>query len=178
MFEQYPSTESSDTTDHTDWTADACGETPIASPDRFIIFAAAFLTMLPGSLILFLSLGDRPFGTQFASMIEYTAATILYTFSANRGMQRYLFDCPYVCSQFRRLAVRHIGFLVALFLLQTTILSLRPHLSLWWMTEGIGPRGMPPFVFAMFALCGALLIAEIMTNRSLLERAHPDADSG
>jgi len=177
MFEQYSSTESSDTADHTDWTADACGETPIASPHRFILFMVAFLTMLPGSLILFLWLGDKPFGTQFASMTGYTAATILYTFSANRGMQRYLFDCPYVRSQFGCLAVRHIGFLTALVLLQTVLLSIRPHLSPWWMTEGFGPRGMPPFVFAMFVLCGTLLIAEIMTNRSLLKRAHATANS-
>jgi hypothetical protein len=177
MFEQYSSAESSDT-DHTDRTADACGEPPIASPGRFILFTAAFLTMLPGSLILFIWLGDRPYGIQLASIIGYSAATILYTFSANRGMQRYLFECPYVRSQFRRLAVRHIVFLVALFSLETAILSIRLHLSPWWMTEGIGPRGMPPFVFAMFALCGALLFAEIMTTRSLLERAHTAANPG
>ena len=180
MFEQYSndsSAESSDT-DHPDWTSDACGETPVASPDRFVLFAIAFLTMLPGSLILFLWLGDKPFGTQFASVIGYTAATILYTFSANRGMQRYLFNCPYVRSQFRRLAVRHICFLTALILLQTAILSIRPHLSPWWMTEGFGPRGMPPFILLMGVLCGALLIAEIVTNRSILQRAHPVTDPG
>jgi len=176
LFEQYSSDESGDA-GHTDWTADACGETPIASANRFIIFMGAFLTMLPGSLILFFWLGDRPFGIQFASIIGYTAATILYTFSANRGMQRYLFECPYVRSQFRRLAVRHIGFLTALVLLETVILSIRPHLSPWWMTEGFGPRGMPPFVFAMFVLCGTLLIAEIMSNRSLLKRAHATTNS-
>ena len=176
MLEQYSSAEAGDA-DHTDWTADACGETPIASPNRFILFTAAFLTMMPGSLILFLWLGDKPFGIQFASIIGYSAATILYTFSANRGMQRYLFECPYVRSQFRRLAVRHIGFLTALVLLQTVILPICPHLSPWWMTEGIGPRGMPPFVFAMFVLCGILLIAEIMSNRSLLKQAHATTNS-
>src|ERR1700744_5270372 len=104
MFEQYSSSESSDT-DHTDWTADACGETPVASPDRFILFTAAFLTMLPGSVILFIWLGDTQFGIQFASIVGYTAAMILYTFSANKGTQRFLFDCPYVRSELRRLAV-------------------------------------------------------------------------
>jgi hypothetical protein len=180
MFEQYSSesnAESSDT-EHPDWTADACGETPIASPDRFIIFAAAFLIMIPGSVILFFWLGDTRYGIQFTSIIGYSAATVLYTFSANRGMQRYLFDCPSVRSQYRRLVVRHICFLTVLVLLQTAILSIRPHLSPWWMTEGFGPRGMPPFLTLMFTLCGALCIAEIVSNRSLLQRAHPAANPG
>jgi hypothetical protein len=174
MFELNLDTQSSDT----DRTTDACGEPPTYSADRFIIFTAAFLTMLPGSLILFIWLGDTPYGIQFASIIGYSAATVLYTFSANRGMQRYLFKCPYVRSQFRRLVVRHIGFLVALFLLQTAILSIRPRLSPWWMTASVGPRGMPPFILVMFTFCGALLLAEIMTNRSLLERTHAAANCG
>ena len=113
MFEQYQGAVSSDT-DHADWTADDCGAPPIASLGRFILFTVAFLTMLPGSLILFFRLGDTRYGIQFASVVGYSAATILYTFSANRGMQRYLFECPYVRSQFGSLAVRHMGFLVAL----------------------------------------------------------------
>ncbi len=118
--------------------------------------------MLPGSPILFIWLEDRPFGIQLASIMGYSAATILYTFSANRGMQRYLFECPYVRSQFRRLAVRHIGFLVGHFLLQTALISIRPRLSPWWMTASVGPRGMPPFTFVMLTFCGALLLAEII----------------
>ena len=90
MFEQDLDAQSNDA----DRTTDACGEPPTYSPDRFVLFTVAFLTMFPGSLILFMWLGDRPFGVQFASMIGYTAATILYTFSANKGMQRFLFDCP------------------------------------------------------------------------------------
>ncbi len=174
MFEEYLGAESNDT----DSTADACGTHPTVSPGRFILFTVDFLAMMPGSLVLFFWLGDRPGGIQFASMIGYTAATILYTFSANRGMQRYLFDCPYVRSQFGSLAVRHIGFLVALFLLQTVILSLRPHLSRWWFSESIGSRHMSPFYLLMSIPCGVLLLTEMMTNRSLLKRAHTAASSG
>jgi hypothetical protein len=170
MFEQYPDAQSSDT----DWTADACGTPPTFSASRFILFTAAFLIMLPGSVILFVWLGDRPYGIQFASIIGYTAATILYTFSANKGMQRFLFDCPYVRTQFGRLAVRHMSFLAALFLLQTAAFSIRPHLSPWWLTANVGSRGMPPFTLVMFILCVALELAEIMSNRSLLERAHTE----
>ena len=123
--------------------------------------------------ILFFQLKDQPFGIQFASIVSYTAATILYTFSANRGMQRFLFNCPYVRSQFGRLTLRHLGFIVALFLLETAGLRIMPQLSAWWFVES-GPRGMTPFYIAMGTICGALLLAEVLTNRSLLERAHND----
>jgi hypothetical protein len=181
MFEQYTESNDTDSTADArdpDATADACGDPPIASNNgRSIILIVAFLTFMPGSLILYFWLGDRPGGIQFASMIGYTGATILYTFSANRGMQRYLFDCPYVRSQFRPLALRHLGFLAALVLLQTALLSLRPHLSPWWFVESIGSRDMPPVYLLIAIPCGALLYGEIMTNRSLLKRAHPDANS-
>lgn len=134
--------------------------------------------MMPGSVILFICMEGSRFGIQFASIIGYTAATILYTFSANRGMQRYLFDCAYVRSQFGRLSRRHIGFLFALILLETALLSIRQHLSPWWLAAGAGPKDMPPLILLMFILCGALLLTEVMTNRALLERAHTEATSG
>ena len=176
MFEQFEQDANSQSSER-DWTADACGETPIATPGRFALFTAAFLTMLPGSVILFIWLGDTRYGVQFASMVGYTAAAILYTFSANRGMQRYLFDCPYVRSQFGRLAVRHAGFLAAQFFIQTAALSFRPKLPPWWLTEGPGAKDMPPFVVVMFGLSGTLLLAEVLTNRSILERAHNTEDA-
>jgi len=171
MFEQFDQ-DADAQSGRTGWTADACGETPIATPGRFALFAAAFLIMIPGSVTLFLWLGDTRYGVQFASIIGYTAAAILYTFSANRGMQRYLFDCPHVRSQFGRLAVRHTGFLAVQFVLQTAALSIRPKLSPWWLTEGAGPKAMSPFVLVMFGISGTLLFAEVLTNRSMLDRAH------
>lgn len=158
-----------------DRTSDACGEPATFSSDRFLIFLPIFLTMILGSGVLFFYLGDTAYGIQFASTIAYTAATILYTFSANRGMQRYLFSCPYVRSQLPRIAIRHLAFLTALFILITVALQVRPHLSHRWLAES-GPRGMPPFIVALGILCGSLLLTEIMTNRSLLKRAHAEPD--
>ena len=157
-----------------DRTSDACGKPATFSSDRFLIFLPIFLTMI-GSGVLFIFLGDQTYGIQFASAIAYTAATILYTFSANRGMQRYLFSCPYVRSQLPRIATRHLAFLAALFILTTAALQVRPHLPHWWLIES-GPRGMPPFIVAVGVLCGSLLLTEIMTNRSLLKRAHAELD--
>ena len=171
MFEQYLDAAQVDS----DRTSDACGEPPTASSDRFLIFLATFLIMIPGGLVLFICLKDTAYGIQFASTIAYTAAAILYTFSANRGMQRYLFSCPYVRSQLPRIAIRHLTFLAALLILITAAHQIRPHLPPWWFTEN-GPRGMPPFIVALGILCGLLLLTEIMTNRSLLKRAHTEPD--
>lgn len=96
--------------------------------DRLFLFAPIILLIVPGSVILFIFLGDLAYGIQFASLIIYTAAVVLITFSAQSGQQRYLFTCPVVKSQIPCLARRHVGFLVALFVFETIAFYLRPHL--------------------------------------------------
>jgi hypothetical protein len=93
---------------------DPCTKTSAFSWSRSILFTFVFLTFIPGGMILLFFLSDRPYGVQAASMVSYTAAVILYTFSANRGMQRFLFRCPFVRRQLPVLAWRHAYFLVAL----------------------------------------------------------------
>jgi hypothetical protein len=131
----------------------------------FIVPLCSVYPCLPhlpsGSAILFFSLSDRQYGIQAASMVCYTAGVILYTFSRNRGLQRYLFTY----------------FLVALFVLQTEALQLRPHLSPFWLTASGGSRSMPPFVTALTVVSAVLCISEIITNRSLLDRAHKESEA-
>ena len=124
-----------------------------------------------GSGVLFAVLADRPYGIQLASQVAYTAAVILYTFSSNRGLQRYLFRCPFVRPQLPRLAFRHIGFLAVLFVLQTGALQLRPRLSPSWFVAS-GWRDTTRFELTLGILCAALAFTEIATNRSFLNRAH------
>jgi hypothetical protein len=109
--------------------SDPCTKPSAFSWSRCILFTFVFLTFIPGGMILFFFLSNRPYGVQAASMVSYTAAVILDTFSKNRGMQRYLFHCPFVRPQLPVLARRHAYFLVALFALQTVVLQLRSHLS-------------------------------------------------
>jgi hypothetical protein len=152
---------------------DPCTKPSTFSWSRCILFTFVFLTFIPGSLILFFFLSDRPYGVQAASMVSYTAAVILYTFSKNRGMQRYLFHCPFVRPQLPLLARRHAYFLVALFALQTAILQLRSHFSPFWLTAGSGSkRSAPPYVMLLGVLWIALCLSQILSNRSLLDRAH------
>jgi hypothetical protein len=150
--------------------SDRCNDRPTFSLRRFLIFLPVFLTMMPGSLALFICFSNYRFGIQLASIVGYTAAVILYTFSANRGLPRYLFTCPIVQQEYYRLVVRYFGFLVALFTIETVLLRLRPSLpQSWFVASG---RNMLPFVMGMFFVCGTLLLVNVMTNRSLLRRAH------
>jgi hypothetical protein len=141
---------------------------------RFVVMAALFLCMTVGSLPLFVVLTDRPYGIQGASAIAYTLFAVFFTFGAWRRFRPYRFTCPAVWTQVPSLLWRHLGFLVALFALQSVALAVRPNLPDWWNTaSGHGRRGdMPPFVFTLMLLCLGLGYAQVFTNRSLIDRAH------
>jgi hypothetical protein len=140
---------------------------------RFVLLATLFLCLTIGSLPLFLLLMKRPYGVQEASAIVYTIFAVFFTFSATRGLRPYMFTCPAVQTQVSRLLWRHLGFLVALFVLQTPALVVRPNLPDWWTT---GRRGNPFEIVLMF-LCLGLGYAQVFTNRSLLDRAHREFSS-
>jgi hypothetical protein len=151
---------------------DPCLEQPSFSWSRLLLFTLLFLVFLPGGMILFFVLYGTPFGVQAASVLSYTAGAMLYTFSSNKGMPRYLFLCPFVRSELSRLALRHCYFLAVLIVLQTTAIHLRSYLSPYWLAADGRSKSMPPFVTALLVTCLALLLIEVLTNRSLLERSH------
>lgn len=161
---------------------DPCQSPAKFSPDRFALFTLLFLAMIPGSIVLFILLADRSYGIQLASLVGYTSAIVLYTFSRNRGMPRYLFRCPYVRLVLPRLVLRHLGFLVALVILETEALRIRPRLPASWLVDSGRHGNMPPFVTVLFILCICLAFIEVISNRALLHRAHsglvPDCAEG
>jgi hypothetical protein len=137
---------------------------------RFTVLTLLFFTMLGGVVFLIL-FANRPYGIQVSSVVIDTAAVALYTFSRNRNnMQPFLLSCPVVRRQIPTLIRRHVGFLAALFLVQTTALKFRPNLPEHLIT----PRGTDPALFGVIlgVLCGCLALVQILSNRSLLERAH------
>jgi len=152
--------------------SDPCRGAPV-SLARVAVFVPLVLCMVFGSLLLFIFLGNRPYGVQVASAFAYTFLLVGITFGNGRGyLPAYMFTCPAVRTQYPRLLWRHLGFLVALFALQTGVLAVRPHLPAWWNTDIGGPRGDPPFEYALFLLCFGLAWTENLTNRRLLDRAH------
>ena len=156
-----------------DW-KDPCLTRDYISFPRLVVFALLFLTFIGGAIVLAL-LEYRPYGIQFTSMVMYTAAVALYTFSRNRnGAQPFLLSCPVVRRQLPRLLRRHLGFVTALFIAQTTALNLRPNLPAHWVTPS--NRDASPFTLILgVRLC--LAVVQTLTNRSLLDRAHLSAQT-
>jgi hypothetical protein len=161
-----PSTESSSKP------VDLCLVQPSFSGERFMIFLPVFVTMTAVSALLFFLFADSSYGIQLASLVGYTSAVVLYTFSANRGLPRYMFSCPIVRVQLHRLAKRHIAFVSVLLVFLTVALDLRQYLPPWWLVASGAPRGLPPLTDALFVLSALLALTQILTNRSILARAH------
>jgi hypothetical protein len=155
-----------------DW-QDPCLTRQYISFPRLAVFTLLFLT-LPGGGIFLALVEYRPYRIQLTSMVIYTAAVALQTFSRNRnGAQPFLLSCPVVRRQLPRLTRRHLGFLAALFIAQTAALNLRPNLPARWVTSS--SRDASPFGLTLGMLCLCLGIVQILTNRSLLNRAHLSA---
>lgn len=143
------------------------------SPLRFAVLTLLFLIVCSTAVLLIL-LENRPYGIQVSSIVAYTVSVALYTFSRNRnGNQPFLLSCPVVQRQIPRLIRRHLGFLAALFVVETTAIGFRPNLP----PNLITPRGTHPSLFAVIlgVFCGCLALVQTLTNRSLLEHAHRSA---
>ena len=140
---------------------------------RFVLLATLFLCLIVGSVPLFLLLPEKLFGVQEASAIVYTIFVVFLTFAATRGFRPYMFTCPAVQTQISRLFWRHVGFLVALFAIQTLALEIRPKLPDWWNS---GRKGTP-FDIVLILLCYGLAYAQVWSNRSLIGRAHREFSS-
>jgi len=151
---------------------DPCRDTSF-SLGRFVLLAALFLSWTIGSAPLFLLLMKRPYGFQGASVVVYTIFVVFFTFASTgtrtgKNIPPFMFTCPAVQTQVSRLLWRHLGFLVALVVLQTFSLAIRPNLPDWWNT---GVKGTP-FEIALLFLCLGLGYTQIFTNRHLFDRAH------
>jgi hypothetical protein len=149
---------------------DPCyAKTPF-SVRRFALFTLLFLILCPGSVLLFILFGEWPLGLQFASVICYTSLIVLFTFSHYRDQQRYLFTCPVVRRETPRLVYWHVAFSITLIAGETLALGLRPRLPESWLVAGSG--SMPPFVAMLFGFSFCLALAQLMMNRSALQKAH------
>ncbi|MCL2659251.1 MAG: hypothetical protein FWD64_01850 [Acidobacteriaceae bacterium] len=140
-----------------------------SSPSRLILMAMLFLSWIVGSIPLFLTLINRPYGLQEASVISYTIFVVFFTFAATKTWRPYMFTCPAVQPQLGRMLWRHLGFLVVLIVIQTAALAAHPYLPEWWNTEG---KKGTPFEVVLLFLCIGVGFVQIYTNRSLLDRAH------
>jgi membrane protease YdiL (CAAX protease family) len=137
-----------------------------------------FLSLIIGSLLLSFLPMKRPYGFQTASAIIYTIFAVFFTFArtgtrTGKDLPPYMFTCPAVQTQVSHLLWRHLGFLIALFALQTLALAVGPNLPDWWNT---GRKGTP-FEMALLFLSFGLAYTQVFTNRRLLDHAHREFSS-
>lgn len=64
-----------------------------------------------------------------------------------------------------------MAFTAILFFLVTVALRLRPQLPASWLIANGGYKSMPPFTWALLIPSACLALANILTNRSILNRA-------
>lgn len=146
-----------------------------SSGPRLLLMSAIFLCMTIGSMLLLVLLRGTLYGLQVTSLVFYTLFVLFFTFATtgSRGggnVPGYKFTCPAVEPQIPRLLWRHLICLVALFVLETTAPAVHSHLSDWWNIPD--KKGSTPFEIALLLLGIGLAIAQILTNKSLLNRAH------
>ena len=97
---------------------------------------AAYLIGAFGGFCLFISLGGRPFGTQIATAITYTYFAFWYVFFPTRGLlDKYSLQDKAVQEQIPRLLAIHFAFLLLIFLGQTILLTMKPRLPSYWLSE-------------------------------------------
>ena len=137
--------------------------------------SAIFLCMTVGSMLLVVLLRGTTYGLQATSFVFYTFFVVFFTFATtgSRGggnVPGYKFTCPAVEPQIPRLLWRHLICLVALSVLETAALAVHPHLPDGWNIQD--RRGSTPFEIVLLLLGIGLAIAQILTNKSLLNRAH------
>lgn len=146
-----------------------------SSGPRLLLMSAIFLCMTVGSMLLLVLLRGTPYGLQVTSLVFYTLFVVFFTFATtgSRGggnVPGYKFTCPAVEPQIPRLLLRHLICLVALFVLETAAMEVHPYLPDWWSIQD--KKGSTPFEIALLFLGIGLAMAQILTNKSLLNRAH------
>jgi hypothetical protein len=130
---------------------------------------------IPIIVVMFVSFGFLlvmsyfPYGIQLGTLIPYTSVVALGTFSAQRGMQPYFFECSIVQQTMPRLLWRHCSFLVCIIFLETIALRLTRYMPASWLRRG---KDGSPFAITLCIICACFGCVQAFTNRTLLERAH------
>ena len=152
-----------------------------SSGPRVLLMTAIFLCMTVGSMLLFVLLRGATYGLQASSLVCYTLFVLFFTFATtgSRGggnVPGYKFTCPAVEPQIPRLLWRHLTCLVALFILETAAMAVYSHLPYWWNIQD--KKGFTPFEMVLLLLGTGLAMAQTLTNKSLLNRAHREFSAG
>ena len=152
-----------------------------SSGPRLLLMSAIFLCMTIGSMLLVVLMRGSTYGPKVWPFVAYTLFVLFFTFATtgSRGggnVPGYKFTCPAVKPQIPRLLWRHLLCLVTLLVLESGALAVHRYLPDWWNIHD--RRGSTPFELAILILSMGMAMAQILTNKSLLNRAHREFSPG
>jgi ABC-type xylose transport system permease subunit len=145
-------------------------EDPVTAGESLGVYGLILLLGF-GSLAVFITLGNRPYGMQTATLISYSGVIFIWTFFRTKGVNtKHSLSAPYVLEQLPRLLMIHFAYLLALFVLETQALDIRSSMPRWWLVAQ-GRKGMPPFDFALMLILMVIAVSQIFISRRILGRA-------
>lgn len=133
---------------------------------------ASWLLVMAGLLLillLYMVLGDKPYGVQIATLIAYSMAVFFSVFMRSRLGHGFALRSEAVVRCAPRLLRLHLGALAIVFALQTIALEIWPHLPLWWVHEDT--RHQSPFSLVLLIFFTIFGVAQIVWFRSILSKA-------
>jgi hypothetical protein len=137
---------------------------------RFLARIATGCCILAGVFLLYVVLGDRPFGAQFVTLVAYSIAVFFYVFCDTRFLRGFDFYSEASKRSAPRLLSIHGSVLILIFAIQTLALKQWTRLPPWWITKN-GPRDDSPLEFAFFILIFALGTIQVVSLRKILSNA-------
>jgi hypothetical protein len=141
---------------------------PASVADSLRIFFGALLVGL-AALLLFVLLGERPFGIQIATAIIYTAAVFLFVFLRSRLGRGYSLRERTVQQRLPRLLAIHGAFLVLILVIQTAEFALRPHLPGNWFKKA--SKGVTWFEYVALWIYVLTGMTQVLISRRILSRS-------
>jgi hypothetical protein len=113
------------------------GDPPVSLAYKIGLCVGIVLAAI-AAVVLFIALGDKPFGIQIATLIAYSGTAFFFVFCRSRGLRGYSLRNKAVQREIPRLLAIHAAFLVSIFIVQTSAFHLRSSLPSYLLTENRG----------------------------------------
>lgn len=131
----------------------------------------AYLVGAFGGLLLFIFLGNRPFGVQIATAITYTYFAFWFVFFPTRGMlKKYSLRNEKVKKQIPLLMAIHCAFLVLLLIGQIKWFAMKSYLPSYWFTE-YGKNRDTLYELVIIGAPVLIFFAQVFISRAILSHS-------
>lgn len=137
---------------------------------RVVITFALVILFLVGTILLYIVVGDKPFGVQVATALVYTCVVSAYTFLHTNLGPGYKLKDPSVRQALPRLLVMHAAFVVLLVSFQSAMFAAKPHLPPSWLGES-GPKHESIYELVLLVTCVLIGALQIVWSRRTLHRS-------